>query len=319
LGRLIPHMRFVNWRLCAVLLILHSTTLLAQVSSSARISGSVSDQEGNPVRAATVTMAHRESGTSATTTTDERGRFVVLGLRPGVWRFEIAAPGYTSIAGDGALRAGIDVNPPIDAILRPGGAVLGSIGGIPARDIQTDLATADSLFSQQRWDDAIGVYRSILTKIPVLTQINLQIAMAYRRKGDFESAIATYNALLKAEPSHEKAKVGVALAYLGKGDRAAAETWLLEAVKSEDTGPELFFQLGEMRFEDGSLDEAMMWYRKAAAADSSWGKPLYKLGLSAAKKGDRATARDFLTRAMTMDPASPEAALARTELDRLGR
>jgi tetratricopeptide (TPR) repeat protein len=312
-------MRLDPLRLCAALLILLNTTVFAQVSSLARIAGSVSDVDGKPVRAATITMVNRDNGNSVTTTSDDRGRFVMLGLRPGVWSFVIAAPGYASIKGDGSLRAGVDVNPPIDAILRSGSSPLGTLGNVQARDLQRDLAAADTLMGQQRWDDAIGVYRGILSKTPVLTHIHLQIAAAYRRKGDFDAAIAACNELLKREPTNEKAQVGIALALLDKGDRQAAQDALLKAAASEGTGREVLFQLGELRLEDRSYDEAITWYRKAIDADGSWGRPLYKAGLAASRKGDPAAAREFLSRVLVVDPASPEAQLAKQELDQLAR
>jgi len=310
-------MRSVHRLFCAALLVLHATSLFAQSAGLARVSGSVVDAEGKSVRGATITLENADADRTATTTTDERGRFALLGLRPGMWHVTIIAPGYEMVAVDGVLRAG-GSNPPINTILRPVGMVLGSLSGLQVRDIQADLATADALFDQERWDEAIAFYRSILSKAPVLTHINLQVGAAYRRKGDPAGAIEAYNELLKAEPGNEKATVGIALAKAQAGDKKGAQDVLVNAA-NEGTYREVFFTLGELSFEDGRMDDAMSWYRKAVDADASWGKPLYKLGLSAAKKGEPAAARDFLARVMAVDPTSPEAALAKAAVDQLTR
>src|SRR5438309_1730898 len=49
-------------------------------------------------------------------------------------------------------------------------------------------------------------------------------------------------------------------------------------------------------------DEAEPWYQKAAAADPSWGKPLYKLGLCARQRGDAESASAFMQKVVDMDP-----------------
>jgi Flp pilus assembly protein TadD len=308
-------MRFSCRLFCAALLVLHATPLLAQ---GARVSGTVVDTEGKAIRGATVTMEHPDTGQSVTTASDARGRFFMLGLRPGQWEFTIAAPGYMPVAGKGVLRVGTTANP-LHAIMRVRGPLLGSLGGVQVRDLQADLTSADTLLGQQRWDEAIALYRSILEKAPVLTYAHLQIGAAYRGKGDLSAAIGAYNTLLKAEPANAKARIGVAAATIAQGDRSAAREMLTAATAEGHGDREILFALGEMSFEDGNLDEAIAWYRRASEADGSWGKPLYKLGVSTAKKGDTQAAREFLTQALTVDPTSAEATLAKTTMDQMNR
>jgi Flp pilus assembly protein TadD len=307
-----------RWAALPVLLVLLATPASAQLTV-ARVSGSVVDPEGKPIRAATITMENADTGQTMTTTTDERGRFMVLGLRPTVWNFVIAAPGFTTISGSGRLRVGLDANPPINVVLERSTGGTGSLFGLQAKDIQADLATGDTLFGLQRWDEAIAVYKAILAKATPLTNISLQIGLAYRRKGDTASAIAAYEDLLKHDPANEKAMIGIALAHTEKGDMKTAVALLSQSAEKAGAGREVFYSLGELNLEGGNTDEAMKWYRRASEVDGSWGKPLYKLGVSAAQKGESAAARDFMTRVIEVDPLSPEAVLAKTAIEKLGR
>ena len=50
------------------------------------------DEEGQPIKGAVVTADNRENGNTATATTDDRGRFTMIGLRPGNWRFVAYTP-----------------------------------------------------------------------------------------------------------------------------------------------------------------------------------------------------------------------------------
>jgi len=292
---------------------------VAAQTSLGRISGVVNDESNKPIKAATIAAENPDTNTTYTATTDDKGRFTILGLRPGAWRFVAAAPGYFAEQGSVPIRVG-SPNAPIAFVLKrtglPGGGALGTIG---AKDLQQELSSADALFTRENWDEAVAAYKAIIAKAPSLNEINLQIGEAYINKKDYDAAIAAYSELLKADPANGKATVGVAHARLAKGDQAGAEATLTEAAGNPRAGREVFCSLADMKFDEGDTDEAMKWYRKAADTDPSWGKPWYKLGLAAQKKGDVGSAAQFLNRAIAVDPVSPEAAQARSTLDQLPR
>ncbi|HKT80396.1 MAG TPA: carboxypeptidase regulatory-like domain-containing protein [Vicinamibacterales bacterium] len=290
-----------------------------QAAAQAKITGTVVDDAGKPIKAATVTAESGNMGQSFTATTDDKGKFTMIGLRPGAWHVTASAPGYLPEAGDVQLRSGNNANPPMTIAVRRSGAMMGALGNISAKDLQADLAAADALFSQQKWDESIAAYRAILAKAPSLSAINLQIASAYRAKKDFTSAIAVYTDLLGVEPDNQKAIIGLSEANAAKGDSAAAESVLLKAAQNPEVGSEVFFELGELSQAKGDVAASVSWYQKASAADPSWGKPLYRLGENAIKQGNKTAAADYMTRAITVDPSSSEAALAKAAIDQLNK
>ncbi len=302
-----------------VLLFFFIGGLAAHASAQARVAGTVVDDAGKAIKAATITALNATNGVTFAASTDEKGHFMMLGLRPGEWRFVVSAPGYLPEAGRVQLRSGNNTNPPLTIAIRRSGALMGPLGNVAARDLQAELTAAEALFNQKRWDEAVTAYRTILAKVPSLTAINLQIAAAHRARGDFDAAITAYRDLLRADPNSEKARIGIGSASAEKGDMAAAEAALKEATESPTAGRESFYQLGDLKFAKGDIVEAMRLYEKAAAADPSWIKPWYKLGLGAIKQGDKTAAADFLTKAIAADPASPEAGLAKAALDELSK
>ena len=160
--------------------------------------------------------------TSFTATTDERGRFSMIGLRPGQWKFVAQAPGHSATVFEMPVRSAGASNPPITFTLRKAGIIMGPLGNVPARDLQADLNAADALYDQQKWDEAIAAYRAIGAKAPALSVVNLQVGAAYRAKKDYPSAIAAYNELLKVDPGNEKAKIAIAKTQIEMGDTKAA-------------------------------------------------------------------------------------------------
>jgi Tfp pilus assembly protein PilF len=280
-----------------------------------RVGGVVKDEGGQPLKGATVTADNQNIAQSFTATTDDKGRFTMIGLRAGTWRFIAQAPGFTPGAGETPIRMGAP-NPPITFVLKKtGNANFGPLGGITNKELQSELAAADVLFKQARWDDAIAAYRAILEKAPALGVINLQIGAAYRNKKDYAAALTAYDSLLKTDPANQKAAVGVAMTNLERGDSKGAEDSLLRAAQIAGAGREIFYNLGDVTLARNDADEAARWYEKASAADPSWGKPLYKLGLLAANKGDTTSASKLMDQVIAVDPTSPEATLAKTSLE----
>ncbi len=303
-----------SWVLALLLL----GSLADHAAAQARVGGLVRDEDGQALKGATVVADNRSQGTTTfTATTDERGRFSMIGLRPGQWRFIAQAPAHEPAAIEIPIRAASTANPPITFALRKSGILLGPLGRIAAKDLQSDLSAADALFKQQKWDEAIAAYTKIASRSPALGVVNLQIGAAYRAKKDYDAAIAAYGKLLDADPGNEKATVAIAGAQLDKGDLQAAEATLAKAAESPTAGREVLYALGEVNAAQRRADEAAQWFAKAASADPSWGKPLYQLARLSLDKGDAASAAKYLNDVVAVDPTSAEATQAKAELERL--
>jgi tetratricopeptide (TPR) repeat protein len=281
-----------------------------------RISGLVNDEDGRPIKAATVIAEMPDTGQTFTSSTDDKGRFSMIGLRAGQWSFIAQAPDHAPSIGKVMVRASTP-NAPMAFTLVKRGVVAGPLGGVNIRDLQAQLTAADALFNQEKWDDAIAAYRTIITKTPGLVMINLQVAAAYLNKNDYPAAIAAYNELLKTNPNNEKAALGIGTTMLKQGDEKGAEEALLKLAQAPDAGRDVFFTLAEMKIAKGQSEEAAKWYRKACDSDPSWGKPLYKLGMLAMNGGDKQSAATLMDKVLAVDPESPEAALAKTAINQL--
>lgn len=297
-----------------------AVTLASQAAAQpGRVGGLVKDDKGDAIKGATITAENQNVGSTFTATTDDKGRFTIIGLRGGDWRFIAQAPGFAAEGGSMNIRSG-SPNPPITFTLRrTGPGTFGKMAGIAAKDLQAELGAADALFNQQRWDEAVAAYRTIMNRTPTLSVINLQIGAAYRNKKDYDAAVAAYTALLAIDPNNEKAAVGISQTNLERGDMAAAETALLKAAEAPAPGREVFYSLGEVKSAKRETDEAAKWYEKASTKDPSWGKPLYRLGVLAMNRGDRQGAARLFDKVIAVDPISPEAAMAKASLDQLNR
>jgi len=312
-----PILQFVRGGLAAFLIAACAAAAFAQTG---RVGGTVKDDTGQPIKGATITAENPDASPSSfTATTDDKGRFSMIGLKKGTWRVIAQAPGFAPEAGNLPVNTIGAPNPPVTFTLKKGGsaAPTSALGGASAKDIQADLAAAEQAYNAQQWDDAITKYRAIMAKSPALNVINLQIAAAYRNKKDFDGAIAAYNELLKTDPTNDRAIVGIGMTNMEKGDLAAADATLSKAASGPAATREVFYNLGEVKFAKGQADEAATWYQKAADKDASWGKPLLKLALVALNKGDKDGAIKLSEKVIAVDPTSPEAATAKQLIEQL--
>jgi tetratricopeptide (TPR) repeat protein len=287
------------------------------LAQGSRVVGIVKDETGQPIRGATLSLENPDAiPRNFTATSDERGRFAVLGLKAGEWSIVARAPGFLPDATRVLVRVTTPVAPTftLRRAPQPPPSILGNVG---AKDLQTELKNADQQFETQQWDQAIATYKNILSRAPALTILQLQIAAAYRNKKDYDNAVAVYNDLLKADPTSDKARVGLALTYMEKGDLATAESTLTTAAEAQGASKEVLYSLGEVEAARGKADAAVSWYQKASATDPNWGKPLLKLGQSAIQRGDRANATTLMQRVVAVDPSSAEATQARNAIEQL--
>jgi Flp pilus assembly protein TadD len=289
-------------------------------AQTGRVGGVVKDEAGNPIKGATITAENPSASPSSfTAITDEKGRFSIIGMRSGQWKFTATMQGFAPEAGTLNVQTIGAPNPPITFTLKKGGGggPAGALAGVNAKELQGELAAADQLYNAGQYDAAIAAYKAVLTKAPALTALNLQIASAYRNKKDYENALAAYNDVLKSDPNNDKAKVGIAMTNLEKGDLKAAEESLTSVANAPGANREVLYSLGEVKFAKGEPDEAAKWYQKAAEADPSWGKPVFKLGLVALNKGDKDGTVKAMEKVIAVDPNSPEAAQAKAVIEQL--
>ena len=289
-------------------------------AQTGRVGGTVKDDMDQPIKGATVTAENPSASPSSfTATTDDKGRFSIIGLRSGQWTFTAQAPGFSPESGRMGVQTIGAPNPPLTFRLKKGGTgpAASALGSMAVKDLQTELGAADALYNAQKWDEAIAAYRAILTKAPSLSVINLQIAAAYRNKKEYDAALTAYNELLKSDPNNDKAKIGIGMTNLEKGDIEAAEKTLQAASQTTNATREVFYNLGEVEFAKGKIDDAVAAYTRASQMDPRWGKPIFALGKVALNKGDTKGAIEYFSKVIEIDPSSPEAAQAKAVVDQL--
>lgn len=186
----------------------------ATAAAQGRVMGVVQDTNGRPIKGAIIRAQNAETSSREwTAATDDRGRFVLLGLRLSPnWKFIAEAPGFFPSEGTAQVRS--NFGPPLTFNLRRDP---GPIPGALVKDIQDQLEAAKALRDAGRYDQALSAYQSIYSRNTKLTNVNLVIAELYRQKAQqerdpaarqalLERASATYDEVLKNDAENDFAK-----------------------------------------------------------------------------------------------------------------
>lgn len=288
---------------------------LPAAAQTGRIGGTVKDQNGQPIKGATITAENpNASPSSFTATTDDRGRYSIIGLRSGNWKITASAPGFQISSGAVPVRTIGAPNPPIEFVLAPG--VPAAPAGLP-KEIIADVEAAEARFSAKDYDGAIAAYSAILAKAPKLTRLNVAIARSHRGKKDYANAASWYEKAISADPNDFSARTELAMMYMEQGQLDVAREKLLEVAETVNATREVFYSLGEIERARDKTDDAATWYQRAADADATWAKPHVGLALVSIQKGDIPTAIKHLEKAATTGTDAADQAMAKAMLDQL--
>ena len=314
--------RFRCCLLGLVLVTLYLGVMVAPALAQTRVmSGVVTDENGNPIPGVLVTAWNQASQSQRIEqTTDDSGRYSILGFRIGQWTLTAVADGYEPEMVNASVRAGPNnIDFTLIRIRHVLEITLGeeALEGHDPEVVQKEIRAAHDLLNNKQYDQALAAYEALLAKVPALTNLYVQIGDSYRGKEEYDKAVTAYEEVLKNDPENAQAKAGIARADLEAGNFEAAEVTLAEIASTLDASREDIYNMGELEFARGAVDEAAGWYEKAHMKDPNWGKPLFKLALVALNKGDTETAVTYCQQVVDVDPDSEEGAQARAILQQL--
>jgi tetratricopeptide (TPR) repeat protein len=300
----------------AILLICGSTLAWAQ-TSVAQVDGTVTDSS-KPVPGVTVAIINEETGRVYKTKTDQRGKFVALGIAYGNnYRVEITdAAGQSLFKNSNVIVGGekgaatemkIDVsnqgNKRLATAKETGTtqekpqSTTGQIAAI--KDANARITKVNALIDQattamnaKNWQEAVDPLQQLLVLDPTNWQFYSSLGSAQLNLGQYDQAVQTYDSGMRAaennttvdpknpgsDPARKKA--GVAKMLTNQGNA------YLKLHKNE---------------------EAVAAFTKAAALDPNPGTAYFNLCATAYNRGNVEGALDFCNKAIQADPSRADA------------
>ncbi|TET64911.1 tetratricopeptide repeat protein [Candidatus Aerophobetes bacterium] len=288
----------------------------------ARIAGTVTDEQGNPIASAKVLLElmGREKAVREATT-NQKGEWAFIGLGSGNWRITISAEGFIPTETT-AFVSQIAHNPKIVLTLK-------KITEVDQSGIQeTDLGLieqAGQLFQERKYDEVLPLLQKFLENNPTAYQTHINIGDCYKEKGEYERAEEEYNLALEAAKTDErlgkemmaKAMAGIGDNYLKKGDFENAKGYFEQSIELLPDNEILPYNVGEIYFVNQKLDEAIQYYGVAIKIKPDWSLPYYRQGLVYLNKTDYENAKVNFQKFLEIDPNSELADSVKNMLDYL--
>jgi tetratricopeptide (TPR) repeat protein len=275
-----------------------------------RIGGQVTDEAENPIEGVQIVVTSTQSTAKLEVVTDKKGRFSVIGLGTGLWRISAQKEGYDPLVRDIEVFQ-LKSNPPIDLVLIKTVGAAEAETGVPLIDL------GNAAMEQEKFDEALALYREFQAKSPDVYGIRVNIAAALFKKGDLDGAEAEYKGVLEdvlrvqGEYAKDKVVSVRALSGLGelafrKGDLEAGRKYFTEVLAVSPEDEKAAYNVGEILFSNQNIDEAIHFFELAASTKKDWPKPYLKLGYVYLNKGDYDKSIENFEKFIALDPENPE-------------
>ena len=295
-----------------------------------RLSGSVVDaKSGAAVKGAKVSLRIQKGGMGGPDlTTDDKGKWAVLGLGPGNWNVDVEAPGYELKKLSMALAEGQRVPPmkieltaaappPPEAAAEPSAAPPQEvkIGGVAVTpDIADAVDAGNKALADKNFKEAVSQYEKAYPTLSSNLPLKQALARAYYGSGDVKKALVLLDELYKSDPANVQNAMLYANVLLEDGQLDAGRGVIEKLPAGTLSDPTAIINIGILMLNKKQPAAARDYFTKAIAIDANRAETYYYRGLALMQLNKAAEAKADLKKTIELAPDSPEAKDAREML-----
>ena len=251
-----------------------------------RMQGRILDTEGNPLLDVEITAHNPDMMPSTfTATSGAGGRWAILGLGRGDYKFTFIKEGYIGYEIDVSVSSA-NRNPDLDVtleLLPEDAGVAGVAAGAASPELFTD---GMALFDAGDYAGAIAKWTEFMAVNPEVYQVNGNLGNAHRELGDIEQARAAYDALLAMEPDNQMANYNVGEMLVEAGEIEAAMPYFENVLETVPDDPAVYYNVAELYFSQREMESAIQYYERAIAIDPGYLPAHMQLGFAQVNAGN---------------------------------
>jgi tetratricopeptide (TPR) repeat protein len=305
-----------------VCLVFQGSFLAAQAMGYGRLDGRVTDEDGNPIPNATVTVeklqhvSKKINTFTKSVTTNAKGIWRMTNVSGGDVVVTAKAEGYfpkTERVEISQTYANLKVNFKLKRAETPTEL---PDAEKPAIMTSKNLEDGGNYFQEERYEEAIASYNLVLENSPESYLVHNYIGNCYMKMEKYDLAEKKFQDFLEAAkqdnspvsiPMQADALSSLGTISAGKNDNEAALNYFLEAYKLNPMDEEVNYNLGEINFSLRKIDDAIEYYRIASDIKPTWPEPYMKLGYALLNKKDTQKAIEYFEKFLEMAPDHPQA------------
>lgn len=293
---------WTRWRHAAALtalgILVAASPALAQ--NSARISGMVTDPNGEAVEGATIVIEFTGGLTRRVeTTTNDKGEFVQIGLRRGPYAVTATKDGVGALTGTVTLNAGQTFNMDMQ-LLAPGDVLRESLTEGERAALERAEATVDAFdrglaaLPSGNLEEALDFFQEAIDGSPECGDCHRNLGMVYARQRSYAEAEASLRRAVELEPDDLAAYRALAEVYNAQRrfDDAAEATAQAARISGSRGrgGATAVFDQGLIFWNAGRVAEARQQFEQTLRLDPNHGEAHYWLGIANLNEGNVAEA-----------------------------
>jgi tetratricopeptide (TPR) repeat protein len=286
--------------LLVLVLFVHSFSLGQGYKGQGKIKGVVTDQNGNPVEGVKIKMYSQRAASGFEVTTDADGKWRAFYIRGGPYDIELEKAGYMPKKMNLTISE-YNVNPDTDFVIEK------IEGMILTEDLIKELETGNSLYEQEKFEEAIDAYQEIVEKFPDAYILYRNIGNCYFRMEDYAQAEEFYLKVLEKEPDDHEAMLSIGNTYTNRQQNDKALEWYNKIDFENISDPLVLFNIGSNFYTQGQHQEALKYYRKAVELRPDFLDALFQLGLVNLTLGNNQEAIQVFTEYLKYDDESGRA------------
>ncbi len=272
------------------------------------IAGKVTDEKGQPVADAQITIQQTDVVRSVTTKTSKKGEYqYLLGMQAGIYRVVVRKAGYEPQYQE-HIRPGLGETAQVDFKLEPGtdhklpfemtAAEKEQLKAesqqiVKAKqfsaEVQAHFDQGKMLSDQGKYAEAVDEFNKALEKDARQPGILDRLADAYSKMGKNDEALAAYEKAVALDPNNAEllTNMGIVLNKLGKvseSQEAFKKAAAVGAVSNPAAAAQSFYNLGVTMFNSNHTDEAVDSFKKAITADPTFAEAYFQMGICLSAK-----------------------------------
>ena len=283
-----------------LVLLTHSVAFAQGYKGKGKVKGIVQDQDGNPIEGVKIKLYCERGGAGFEVITDSNGKWRAFYIRGGPWDIDFEKMGYMPKKIDINLSE-VAKNPDIEIKLQK------VEGMVITDDLKDELQAGNDLFDNEKYEEAISVYESIIDEFPDAYIIQKNIGNAYFKMEQYELAEEFYRKVLEKDPEDHESMLSIGNTYMNRGQDAKALEWYNKIEFEKITDPLVLFNVGSNFYSQGQHQEALKYYRKSVEIKGDFLDALYQLGLVNLTLGNNQEAIEVFQEYLKYDTESGKA------------
>ena len=246
--------------------------------ATGRVKGKILDSSGKPIEKVAVKIEYQGEMTQVyNATTNAKGEFIHIGIRPGKYRLTPSKEGYKPIEfayyeihvspSDRPVHVDMKMEVEAAAAAAPAAPTSGEtpVAAAPVPDQAKEAEAAVGLLNTGKVNEAVAALEKLVEANPTNAALHYNLGVAYERRDQYEKAREQYEEAIKIKSDFGDAFLAIGNTFMAQKNFNDAITPLVKAVELLPQNYGAAYNLGASYSNGGMYAEAEGAFRKAAA------------------------------------------------------